>query len=298
MFPLRVAGAALVTMLGYAMFIRMEHPDMVIAYDSGLRNRIVAEEYVDEPVRKAVLVGSSLGVRLTPDVTGGPYLGPDIFDLAMLGQNSATGLDIVLRKAPLPQIVLVEMNILEHPYDSKFAEEAFTEPWRTLRRIAPIFRLENRPFDLGIIALERTLKYGLTRAGLHSDESVYSPPAQVVDEDQGHAPDRPTRKFGATFLEHVEVAVRRLGEQVDLLQAQHVKVLLLHFPVNSSLDASPEELYKNDEAATRFPQDKYHWYDLGAASAYQTMDGLHLTGNSARDLAIVLRGIVADNPKP
>ncbi len=213
MFPLRVAGAALVTMLGYALFIRMEHPNTVIAYNSGLRNRIVADKYVDEPVKKAVLVGSSLGVRLTPDVTSGSYLGPDIFDLAMLGQNSATGLDIILRKMPLPQIALVEMNILEHPYDPKFAEEVFAEPWRTLRQIAPIFRLENRPFDLSIIALERTLKYGLSRAGLHSDESVYSPPAQGVDENQNQAPHQATSKFGATFLEHVEIAVRRLGEQ-------------------------------------------------------------------------------------
>ena len=298
MFPLRVAGAALVIMLGYALFIRMEHPNTVIAYDLGLRNRIVAEEYVDEPLKKAVLVGSSLGVRLTPDVTSGSYLGPDIFDLAMLGQNSATGLDIVLRKTPLPQIALVEMNILEHPYDPKFAEEVFAEPWRTLRQIAPIFRLENRPFDLSIIALERTLKYGLTRAGLQSDESVYSRPAQGVDESQSHAQDQAASKFGATFLEHVGIAVRRLGEQIDLLQAQHVQVRLLRFPVDTSVDDSPEERYKRDRAAARFPQDKYNWCDLRGTGAYQTMDGLHLTSASARDLALVLRGIVADSTKP
>ena len=169
----------------------------------------------------------------------------------MLGQNSATGLDIVVRATPLPQVVLVEMNILEHPYDPKFAEEVFAEPWRTLRRIAPVFRLENRPFDLGIVALERTVKYGLIRAGLHFDESVYSPPAQVVDEGQSHAPDQAANKFRATFLEHVEVAVRRLGEQVDLLQAQHVQVLLLRFRSNSSLDASP----RNDTSTIRRPLD-------------------------------------------
>ena len=297
-FPLRVAVTALVIIFGYGLFVGVMHPDAVISYDSGLRNRIVAEQYADQPVKKAVLVGSSLGARLTSDVTGGSYLDPDIFDLAMLGQNSATGLDVVLRKIEKPHIILVEMNILEHPYDPNFGGEVYEEPWRLLRRMLPVFRLENRPFDLGIVALEKTLKFGLTRAGLHSVESVYSPQSQGAERDKSPTQNLLGSKLGEIFLKNVDIALNRLGEEIELLRSQNIKVILLRFPVDPSFDATPQERYKRDKAYERFPQNEYRWYDLSSTGTYQTMDGQHLTSASARDLAVVLRKIVDTNAEP
>jgi hypothetical protein len=287
-----VALAAFAIIIGYGLFVEIVRPDAVISYDSGLRNRVIAEQFVDEPTKRAVLVGSSLGARLSPDITGpGPGLGPDIYNLAMLGQNSATGLDIVLHKDRMPNLVLIEMNILEHPYDPQFVEQIFEEPWRSLRRAFPLFRLENRPLDLSVVAVEKTAKFLLNKAGMHSVESVYSPQSDKSDDDQATLQSRLTNDINEVFLKNVRIALGRLGDQVDLLQSKKIRVILLRFPVDSAFDSTPKERYKRDKAYERFPREKYQWYNLQDTGDYKTLDGLHLTSFSARDLEMVIRKI-------
>jgi hypothetical protein len=277
----QVALTTVGLLIAYGAFVQAIQPNVVISYDAGLRNRIIAERYADSARPKVVLVGSSLAARLSPEVIG-PKLSPDIFDLAMLGQNSATGLDVVLAKREKPNMVLVEMNVLEHPYDPDFAEEVFREPWRSLRRDVPIFRLENRPFDLAIVGFEKIGKAALNSLGLHSDEPVYSPSSNE------RTPGARSPTMSEAFRKKVERALNRLASQVEQLQQGGVRVVFLRLPVDQTLASTRPELYKMSKAAERFPLGKYEWLDMQTKGPYETLDGSHLTPRSARDVAETL----------
>ncbi len=294
---MRVALATLALIFVYGVFVNLVRPHLIISYDSGLRNRIVAEQYVDGPTKRVVLTGSSLAVRLAPDVIGDSDLGQDVFDLAMLGQNSATGLDVILHSFGKPKLVLVEMNVLEHSYNPDFAGEILQEPWRFLRRTFSLFRLENRPLDLSVIAIEKAAKLALNSVGVHSAETVYAPPSDDTIARASPPVFDPADPANKTFLKNVNIALARLGDQIDQLRLMGIKVILLRFPVDASFGASQRELYKRERAYERFPAKSYQWYDLQDTGAYQTLDGSHLTMNSARVLASVIRRIISENEK-
>ena len=82
------------------------------------RNYHVAVRYVDQPSHRMVIVGSSLSVRLSEDY----FTSPNIENLALAGGSPETGLQIIAANEPLPQLVLVEANILTRPVDARLIE--------------------------------------------------------------------------------------------------------------------------------------------------------------------------------
>jgi hypothetical protein len=295
LFPLRVTLAAFIILIGYNAFVAIVRPNEIVEYDSGIRNRIIAEQYADWAVPEVVLVGSSLGVRLASDFMGGSYLGPHIFNLSLAGQNSATGMNIILHKDKLPAVVLAEMNVTEHPYDPGLATEAFEEPWKFLRRVGPGFRLENRPFDLGVLAVAKAVNYLLDKAGMVRTERIFvSQPSGAKSEHPDSPQSKASDGLDKKFVTNVQTGLATIGSQFDALRSKNVKLILLRFPIDPSVNDTPRERYKREEAYKRFPPEAYDWHDLqkSGTETYLTSDGIHLVRSSARNLALAIRKIV------
>ena len=126
-FVVRVAGAAAAIFIAYNVLLLVVRPQTTPSSDAGMRNRVVAERYWDGKVPPAVVVGTSLAFRLSPDFLLADALGPAIYNLALGGGSAATGLEILAGKATLPRLVLVEANLGYLPPDHALLRELVAE---------------------------------------------------------------------------------------------------------------------------------------------------------------------------
>jgi hypothetical protein len=278
-FPLRVAAATVAILILYNAVIALAHPDAVATYDQGTLDRVTAARYLDaEPTPPAVLAGTSLAFTLSADYLREDDLGPDIFNLGLAGLNVTIGLDVILAKRERPRRVYVETNNLDSPDPPRFAASLLAEPWRTLRALAPGFRLENRPLDL-VAATATRLARRLRGAELPA-QGVYV--AGVMPLPTASALDAAQRAF-------VAARIAQLGRQIDELAAHGTQVVLVPFPVDASLDRTPRAAAIRELELARFPEDRYRWLAIADPQSFQTFDGMHLTIPAGRRLARLLR---------
>jgi hypothetical protein len=280
-WPSRVALTTAAILITYNLAVALVKPDAVLFYDSGLRNVIVAEHYLDGATPHAVLTGSSMGFRLAADFTEGDYLGPEIFNLSLAGKTALPGLDLILAKPKRPRIVFVEMNTMERSYDGSFAADRLREPWNALRPYLPGFRLENRPLDLAIGLARKALKSVLARAGITASERTYSAPAGL--------PEGPpiNDRLRAAIAENTQVLERRIAE----FRSAGIRIVLLRLPTDPAAE-TPATRFMWETCYSRFAPSRYEWIDLRSTGSYQTDDGIHLNRSSARLAASVLRAWV------
>jgi hypothetical protein len=281
-WPLRVAAATVAILVAYNLAIAVVNPDIVLNFDAGLRNQIVAERYLDEAPPRAVLTGSSMGFRLSVDFMEGDYLGPQIYNLSFAGKTALPGLDLILAKPALPRLVLVEMNTMDRGYDREAAADSLREPWRRLRAALPGFRIENRPLDLAIVLSWRALKSMLGSAAVNATERIYAAPAGLGE--RGPAIDDEVR---FTIGENI----RLLEQRIAALQSSGIRVVLVRLP-SGPVEDNAKVHFMWDAVHARFGPGQYEWLDLSAGGPYQTDDGVHLTKSSARLVAAALRHFV------
>jgi hypothetical protein len=287
-FPIRVAFATLALLLAYNLLIAVWKPNAVVSYDSNLRNRMIAENYVDFPVAPAVIVGSSMTFLLSRAFMESDDLGSHIYNLALAGRNVATGLDIVLRKPERPRLIFVEVNRLELTYAPDFVEQLYQEPWKALRQVAPGFRLENRPLDIATVLTWSAVKNLFGRWGLEASVRVFAPKPEA-----NNSPAEPASPASA-YQAQMKFIVDILGQRVDALRKQGVRIILLRMPVHPATE-TVDERYKEMETLRRFPKGQYEWLDLQGTGDYQTSDGMHLVKTSARQVAKILTNFADAN---
>ncbi len=284
-FPLRVGLAACLILAGYNVFVVAARPDFVVSYDAQTHNRIVAERYVDGGAHQAVLVGSSMSAILSREYMRADSLGPDIYNLALLGGHSATGLDMIIRKKEWPRVVLIEMNVMDRPYDPEFARECFAEPGRAIRRVLPAFRLEYRPFDLAIVALWQFVRDRIAGRASPPSSAPTKPPS--IDD---RPPDAPYRA-------EIAASLRTIADQVAVLRAHAVRIVLVHLPVDPAITHEPRTQYLWQQTYAAFPPDRYDWLEFDKSGSYETPDGIHLSIASARRVAAELRRAAASSER-
>jgi len=278
-WPLRVAAATVAILVAYNLAIAVADPDIVLNFDAGLRNQIIADRYLDETPPRAVLTGSSMGFRLSVDYMEGDYLGPEIYNLSFAGKTALPGLDLILAKPALPRLVLVEMNTMDRGYDREAAAESLREPWRRVRAAMPGFRIQNRPLDLAIVLSWRVVKSILGSAAVNATERIYVAPAPLGE------PEPPIDdEIRFTIAQNI----RLLEERITALRSSGVRVVLVRLPTGPVEDITKVR-FMWDAVHARFATGQYEWLDLSSGGPYQTDDGVHLTKSSARLVAGTLR---------
>jgi hypothetical protein len=294
--PLRsVLQIVLVTAIiitGYSLLLTAIGPGITQIRDAGLRNRVVAEQYFDGDVSPAVIVGSSVAAGIAPDALLNNYLGPSIFNLALLGEGASTGIEIILKKPASPSIVLVDPRFGNRPPNAVLLQEMVAEPRATLRRYIPALRLENRPINL----LIDTVSVRMRRSAIEVSNNSIPSLDQIEPEGDLALPLQYWVAQNASLpewrREEIKSGISAMGELVDRLRARNVRVVFVWFPMHPALAASPVEAFSQHEVEARFPFDRYEWFSIPKPESYRTMDGMHTTRPSGRRLAIVLRNFV------
>jgi len=274
-----VAAAAI--LVAYNVLVAVAKPDATLNFDTGIRNFVTAERYLDGAAAHAVLTGSSMGFRLAVDFMEGDYLGSDVFNLSLAGKTALPGLDLILAKSDRPGLVFIEMNTMDRAYDRNFAADRLSEPWFTIRRFAPGFRTGNRPLDLAIVFAWRAAKGTLAHMGISPTEHVFSPAT-------GHADSGPPvdDRLRAIVAENL----RLVAQRIDAMKAAGIRIVLLRLPSDPAMDTAATA-YMWDQCGRQFASGRYEWLDLRTTGIYETEDGIHLTKSSARQAAAVLRRV-------
>jgi hypothetical protein len=291
-----VLGAAAVIVAVYAAAVAALQPDGMLNYDAGIRNRVVAERYVDDVRRPVVLAGSSETMRLSADFMEADVLGPNIFNLGLAGENSALALDFILRAQTQPSTVFVEIDRAETAYHPSFADEIFREPGRSLRGTIAALRTQNRPLDVLIVETWQLSKSALTRFGSPRTERLYSVP--LPSRPQNSAPPTAQMRTDNRLFDAFDRGLALIGDRVDALRAHGVRVVITWFPAHPAYDGIVLDAYKAAAARVRFPAATYGWLDLRVTGRYDTDDGLHLVRASARAVAGVIRSVAETGKVP
>ncbi len=246
------------------------------------RNIICLQSYLYEPTPDVVIVGSSLGTRLSELPAGWS-------NLALAGGSAMTGLETVRRSGRAPRLVLIEMNFIDRGVDEATVNGLFMPVAHQLRGATPAFRHENRPSVVTswvMVDLYQRLEWRLNRAlggdGVTS-ERAKPQAARLSEVRRASMIDRQLAKYEAP-VDEADIAERVTGlrRTIDHLAERGVAVALFEMPEDASLYDAPAKVAWRAALAEALPRDRYHWVDGVRWSDYHTTDGLHLAGEQAQ----------------
>ena len=251
-----------------------------------------AQDYVlNAPGNAEVVAGSSMSDRLDA-----VELGPHRVKLTFPGGGPLTALEIIRRTGRTPAVLWFETNLIVRDADESLVRDA-TDPWRVkLREHSTAFTEHGRPSAYGVgitrTAFGRACRVvpalgGATKpdpSGPSLDPAVFEGMMRANRQHLSKPPDRAD----------LDRRVKLIGEAVDSLQQAGCKVVFYEMPVEPTLKNLAEPAAIREAMRKRFPEDRYHWLDLGRDTPWQTTDGVHLTSPEAAQVVARMRDLAKD----
>lgn len=205
-----------------------------------------------------VIVGSSESARIPAEIVS-----ENLYNLALSGESALTGLEIINNKTTKPEIVFVELNksILKGA-DELLLEK--TSDWNALifnrecYRMDYLFRCLYQPFynmikSKQVITLENT------------DENLFN----IYYNDYQTLLDETS----------LEMAIQDVQTQIDKLEMEGTRIVLLEVPLDMRLYDTPQYLQVRTALEEAFPDTNYEWFRV-SWQEYTTTDGIHMGNNS------------------
>jgi len=239
-------------------------------------HRVIGEDYLlrtDRP--EVVLVGSSLSAVL-PQIALRP-----VYNLAMSGGSSLTGIRLLGAVERAPRLVIIESNVLIRPADEELLSELLNPISLWIKRMCQACRTRNQPTT---VALSYVSKLRLK-------------PLSDEEQDRLNMTARPSpdmvRRMSAVQLEGSRVAADQaamknvldnLSSLIGELERRGIRVMFVELPMDSELISTPYYQSVLSAAKARFPAVRYEWLTF-TDGTYQTRDGAHLIYPEARAVA-------------
>ncbi len=253
-------------------------------------NLIRLQDFLFQPVRPAVFVGSSITGRLLPGYFESTSLAGSA-NLGLDGSGPRLGIELLIRQTSAPPTRLfIEANLLgipPGPNDLQLldAAESFTF---SLARQTPLLRAETRP---------SSLLYSWLKQRRSDAPDIRRPPPTVSSNIAGAHSVSPLpipwdRSTPAERARHRDVIRQELLE----LRRRGVQVVLLRFP---HADVAEDPTARGADFADELARDlQLPQWELGpelrASGVVPTFsDGTHLTSGSARSVARLIAGKTA-----
>lgn len=234
-------------------------------------NYVRAEQvlFASEPPDN-VLIGSSIAGVLRQE-----QMGDSLGLMAFGGGCSETGVRLLSGTGRVPKRLFVEANVVVKNVDAEMIRYFTAFPLAQLRRGLPILRQSNQPGNLLMSVFQqmrappdRVQSASLLNAGLDHYRKINQNPLnpEVVRKDlQG--------------LRNILVSFKNQGCQV----------VFVGFPIHPELVNSPREAAFRKEVLEAFPESEFTWLRPSAGVEWKTTDGVHMTSDSARRFAALLR---------
>jgi hypothetical protein len=222
-------------------------------------NATVAERYVLAPDNKqTVIVGSSVAKGLPPE----GFRPADVATLFIPGNGAMTGLEIILRSATRPRVVLVEVDFANRGVDEDLISHVFDPATLALRKAMPMFQQENNLLNL------------LVKASIPHRTTVADRPSMTVAEWRKQIRSRIdyyVSGFSHRYEPNQDV-LARLQTQVKQLEARGTHVVFFFDPLDQDITAAPEISKWRRAVQSAFPD---HQFIPPADSPLHLLDGIH-----------------------
>jgi hypothetical protein len=274
---LKCGLAAALSLLVYAAIALAgpKAPPLQTSRDGALT---ILDRYVQEPVPRVLLVGSSLTARLNEEY----FDTPNLKVLGLAGGSPITALEVVLARDRLPGTILIEMNIL-----ARGADPALVQKFSGGR--APIWP---RPIRSAIAFYERWHHAPPDRARARAIAAalLQGPPS---DFDNRIYVERALRELSTAPSDAVMtnnlVTLRRLADKIE---ARGSRVYFYSLPLSAALQDSVTATATAAAAHAEFSDDR-RWIHLdGTKPDLRWADGFHLDERSAIIIARQIDGFL------
>jgi hypothetical protein len=241
---------------------------------------IAFSRYLREPVPNIVLTGSSLTFRLKEEY----FATPKVRNLALAGGSPVTGLEVVANQPRLPEIILVEANVLSRSIDAAVVERYSRDSSE------PLFF---RPVRAAVAAYEQRLHAPLTYQMVAPDlrRLVEGPPSEF---DNRVYLDRAVQLFNAEDpSDAAQDNSKRIGELIRVLEQRGARVFLFELPYAEPIEASRANVITREIIHAAFP-DSQRWLSFDVnRQGLRWADGVHLDERSAVIVTMALERAVA-----
>lgn len=274
----------------YNVYLAFVRPTVEINFDAGSENRIIAERYLYGDTPAAVMVGSSLGRALTIGLPG------SVYNMSFSGDGPLTGLEVVLRRTPLPSVVVVETNVIDRSRNDALVKDLFDFPFDQLRKAIPSFRTEYRPLHVLIKLFDDIYAVGRYGKSLLRGTPMPDMPAApgAAEPEDARLPAGLKLQLATNAMvnpilrERIPRNIDILEQQVTELRKRHVCVLLMHLPQHPEIEATPLQRFMDEQLQKRFPADRWDWIDIRNDGSFRTVDSIHLATSGAKRAADLL----------
>jgi hypothetical protein len=230
---------------------------------------ITLNRYVREPIPDVVLVGSSLTFRLKEEY----FTTPHLRNLALAGGSPLTGLEVVANQPHLPEVILIETNVL-----SRLTDDALVAKYSGADDARSLFF---RPIRTAVAAYENRLHAPLNHAQVaNSLHQLLEQPAS--DFDNRIYVDRALEQWNAEDpTVAVQANVNRIKQLIPAIERKGSRVLFFELPCSAQLEGSRSAEVTREIIHAAFP-DPGQWLHIEyAREELRWADGVHLDERSA-----------------
>jgi hypothetical protein len=287
--PFGWLGVSVALFAAYALLLPPQPrdvPDGVLTLSQA--HRVTGEEYLlAEPPPTAVLVGSSLSAIL-PAIALKP-----VYNLALSGGSTLTGLRLTAASAHVPALIFVEVNVIERPADETLLQE-LTQPLSLrLKTWCNACRTRQQPLTVALAALSRLRLQPLSAE--EADRIAGAAPQAL--NPQGFAIQR-TGGEKPVDAGALQIRLTELASLYETLSRRGSRIVFVELPVHPQIASSIHQRTVVQAVLERFPPERFDWIRFSDRE-YATTDGAHLTYADGR---VVGRAISAasrvDPPRP
>ncbi len=256
---------------------------------------------------RVVVVGSSISNRLKD-------LPRDWYNLSFNGGSAFTGLEMMLRADKVPDVILIETNVLMLDADDQQLRSLFSPGLYPARRKLPFLRETNKPHLIAQRALIGAGKPAKTDAAAVDapTSGELAPPAARSSPAEADAADvaLPHEQFERLKVrrgdelsvpletDRLDKISRNLTRYVTQLQQRGGNVIFFEMPEHAEFMDMPRPDSVRRRVREAFPAERYQWVPDVDPRDYRTTDFVHLTARSAGRYADLLKAHVAALVRP
>ncbi|MFH0865314.1 MAG: hypothetical protein V1904_03920 [Bacteroidota bacterium] len=298
----------IILFVSYNLIISLLKPK-TIGQDQWQLNRIQAQEYLYEDNKQSeiVIAGTSLSAGLFENL-----LPENTYNLAMRGQSTIDGLEIVKKKQQKPDILLIEINNIYTERTVQFLDNLFLPIFYTAKKIFPALRDKYRASSIAEMALysikqhlyENLKKYFLNSEATSSDklesnkknEKKLDGIQMKKENDINVKPalfemmlSKMVYQFQEMPGEKITAHMKKiLTDYKNYFERSGVQIILFEMPVHEKLVHSKKATHIRKMMYEIFPPDRFRYVLPDNKVQYNTSDGIHLTPHSMMNYTVFL----------
>lgn len=228
-----------------------------------------------------LLVGSSMTAGLKSK-----YFGSHVTNIAMLGSNSQTGLELVKINHDFPSLLLVEINeTIAQKVDKEFIESVSHPFLYFIRLYLPMFREEYKPISVFVHSLKSisTDNQPTLKTNQAETEEIKNPLFREKFINKMAATQQ--NKLSANAVKNLREQAQYIKKQIAKLQKKEVRVVLFNLPTESRLANTPRREQIRSLMRDFFPPEQFEWLPEPPSQEWTTSDGIHLVPSHAKAYA-------------